>query len=76
MDFNVLADLPGTDLADEVVMVGGHLDAHAGATGAEDNATGAAQVLEAARILKAIKAKPRRTIRFALWAGIRNFLLC
>jgi len=69
LDFNVLADLPGTDLADEIVMVGGHLDAHAGATGAEDNATGAAQVLEAARILKAIKVKPRRTIRFALWGG-------
>jgi carboxypeptidase Q len=68
-DYNVLAELPGTDLADEVVMVGGHLDAHAGATGAEDNATGAAQVLEAARILKAIDAKPRRTIRFALWGG-------
>ncbi len=68
-DYNVIAELPGTDLADEVVMVGGHLDAHAGATGAEDNATGAAQVLEAARILKAISARPRRTIRFALWGG-------
>jgi hypothetical protein len=68
-DYNVIAELPGTDLADEIVMVGGHLDAHAGATGAEDNATGAAQVLEAARILKAIDAKPRRTIRFALWGG-------
>jgi carboxypeptidase Q len=68
-DYNVLAELPGTDLADEIVMVGGHLDAHAGATGAEDNATGAAQVMEAARILKAIDAKPRRTIRFALWGG-------
>jgi carboxypeptidase Q len=69
IDYNVIAEIPGTDLADEVVMVGGHLDAHSGATGAEDNATGAAQVLEAARILKAIKAKPRRTIRFALWGG-------
>lgn len=68
-DYNVIAELPGTDLSDEVVMVGGHLDAHAGATGAEDNATGAAQVLEAARILRAINAKPRRTIRFALWGG-------
>lgn len=68
-DYNVIAELPGTDFADEVVMVGGHLDAHAGATGAEDNATGAAQVLEAARILKAIGAKPRRTIKFVLWGG-------
>jgi hypothetical protein len=68
-DYNVIAELPGTDLAHEIVMVGGHLDAHAGATGAEDNATGAAHVLEAARILRAINAKPRRTIRFALWGG-------
>lgn len=68
-DYNVIAEIPGSDLAEEVVMVGAHLDAHAGATGAEDNATGAAQVLEAARILVAIGAKPRRTIRFALWGG-------
>jgi hypothetical protein len=68
-DHNVIAEIPGTDLADEVVMLGAHLDAHSGATGAEDNATGAAQVLEAARILSAIGVKPRRTIRFALWGG-------
>jgi len=68
-DYNVIAEIPGSDLAHEIVMLGAHLDAHAGATGAEDNATGAAQVLEAARILKAIGAKPRRTIQFALWGG-------
>jgi len=69
MDYNIIAEIPGTDLADEVVMLGAHLDAHGGATGAEDNATGAAQVLEAARILKSIGVKPRRTIQFALWGG-------
>lgn len=68
-DYNVIAELPGKDLRDEVVMVGGHLDAHISGTGAEDNACGAAHVLEAARILKAIGVKPRRTIRFALWGG-------
>ena len=66
---NVIAELPGTDLADEVVLVGGHYDGCVAGTGAEDNATGAAHVMEAARILKAIGFKPRRTIRFALWDG-------
>jgi len=66
---NVIAELPGTDLADEVVMVTAHYDGCISGTGAEDNATGAAHVMEAARILKAIGVKPRRTIRFALWDG-------
>jgi Zn-dependent M28 family amino/carboxypeptidase len=69
LDYNLIADIPGTDLADEVVMLGAHLDAHGAATGAEDNATGAAQVMEAARILTAIGVEPRRTIRFVLWGG-------
>jgi len=68
-DYNVIAEITGSDLADEVVIIGAHLDAHIAGTGAEDNATGAAQVMEAARILKAIGVKPRRTIRFALWGG-------
>jgi len=68
-DYNIIAEIPGSDLADEVVMVGGHLDAHISGTGAEDNACGAVHVMEAARILKAIGIKPRRTIRFALWGG-------
>ena len=75
MDYNIIAEIPGTDLADEVVMLGAHLDAHGSATGAEDNATGAAQVLEAARILKAIGIKPRRTIQFALWGGEETGLM-
>jgi hypothetical protein len=69
--YNVIADLAGTDaqLKDEVVLLGGHLDSWHTATGATDNADGAAAVMEALRILKAIGAAPRRTIRVALWSG-------
>jgi carboxypeptidase Q len=67
--YNVLAELPGSDLRDEVVMIGAHLDSWHSSPGATDNADGAAAVLEAMRILKAIGAKPRRTIRMALWGG-------
>jgi len=69
--FNVIAEIPGTDpkLKDEVVMLGAHFDSWHGATGATDNATGSTAMLEAMRILKAIGAKPRRTIRVALWGG-------
>lgn len=66
---NVIAELPGTDKASEVVMLGGHLDSWHSATGATDNAVGVSVMLEAIRILKAIDAKPRRTIRVALWSG-------
>lgn len=69
--YNVIAEIPGTDpaLADQVVMIGGHLDSWHAATGATDNADGAVTVLEAMRILKAVGARPRRTIRVALWGG-------
>lgn len=69
--YNVLAELPGADpvLRDEVVMIGAHLDSWHAATGATDNADGAAVVMEAMRILKAIGARPKRTIRMALWGG-------
>jgi hypothetical protein len=69
--YNIIAELPGSDPAvkDEVVMIGAHLDSWASATGATDNADGAATVLEAMRILKTVGAKPRRTIRVALWGG-------
>ena len=69
--YNIIAELPGTDprLRDEVVMIGAHLDSWHAATGATDNADGAATVLEAMRILTAVGAKPRRTIRVALWGG-------
>ncbi len=67
--FNVIAEIPGTDLKDEVVMVGGHFDSWHTGTGATDNAIGCGVAMEAMRILKAIDAKPRRTIRIGLWTG-------
>ena len=75
--YNVLAELPGSDpaLRDEVVMVGAHLDSWHTGVGATDNADGAATVMEALRILKAVGARPRRTIRIALWGGEEQGLL-
>jgi len=75
--YNVLAELPGTDpaLGDEVVMLGAHLDSWHTATGGTDNADGSAVALEAMRILTAIGARPRRTIRVALWSGEEQGLL-
>ena len=73
--YNVVAEIPGTDKADEVVMLGGHLDSWHAATGATDNAIGCAVMMEAARILTAIGVKPRRTIRVALWGGEEQGLL-
>jgi carboxypeptidase Q len=67
--YNTVAEIPGTDKKDELVMAGAHLDSWHTATGATDNAAGSAVVMEAARILKAVGAKPRRTIRFVLWTG-------
>jgi Zn-dependent M28 family amino/carboxypeptidase len=73
--YNVIAEIPGTDKADEVVMLGGHLDSWHAATGATDNAIGCAVMMEAARILSAVGAAPRRTIRVALWTGEEQGLL-
>jgi hypothetical protein len=73
--YNTIAEIPGTDKADEVVMLGGHLDSWHAATGATDNAIGCAVMMEAARILKAIGVRPRRTIRVALWSGEEQGLL-
>ncbi len=70
-----IGEIPGTDKADEVVMLGGHLDSWTSATGATDNAIGCAIMMEAARILEATGAKPRRTIRVALWSGEEEGLL-
>jgi len=67
--YNVIAEITGTDKRDEIVMLGAHLDSHHLATGATDNAIGCAVMMEAARILKAIGAAPRRTVRLALWSG-------
>ena len=67
--FNVIAELRGSERADEIVMVGGHLDSWTASTGATDNAAGVAVAMEALRILKAVGAPLRRTIRFAGWDG-------
>jgi carboxypeptidase Q len=73
--YNTVAEIPGSDKKEEVIMLGGHLDSWHAATGATDNAIGCAVMMEAARILKAIGVKPRRTIRVALWAGEEEGLL-
>ena len=73
--YNAIAEIPGSDKKDEVVMLGGHLDSWHAGTGATDNAIGCAVMMEAARILKAIGVKPRRTIRVALWGGEEQGLL-
>jgi hypothetical protein len=69
--FNLIAEIPGVDprLESEVVMVGAHLDSEAAATGATDNAAGTAAMMDAMRILQSVDARPRRTIRLALWGG-------
>jgi hypothetical protein len=66
--YNVLGEIPGGDLADEVVGIGAHLDSWHTGTGTTDNATGVAVVLEAMRILQALDVQPRRTIRMMLWS--------
>jgi carboxypeptidase Q len=73
--YNVISEIPGLDKKDEVIMLGGHLDSWHAATGATDNAIGCAVMMEAARIIKAISLKPRRTIRIALWSGEEQGLL-
>ncbi|MFN2501492.1 MAG: M20/M25/M40 family metallo-hydrolase [Pyrinomonadaceae bacterium] len=73
--FNVVGEIWGSDKKDEVIMLGGHLDSWHSATGATDNAVGCASMMEAARILKAIGVRPRRTIRVACWGGEEQGLL-
>ncbi len=67
--YNVVGEIPGTDKADEVVMLGGHIDSWSPGTGAADDAAGCAVALEAVRILKTLGVKPRRTIRVVLWSA-------
>lgn len=66
---NLLGEIPGSDLKDEIVMLGAHFDTWQASPNASDNTSGCAVALEAMRILKAVKAEPRRTIRVALWGG-------
>ncbi|MEP7320583.1 MAG: M20/M25/M40 family metallo-hydrolase [Saprospiraceae bacterium] len=79
MEYNIIAEIPGTDLKDEIVMFGAHFDSWHSATGATDNAAGSAVMIEAARILlETIKESgipPRRTLRIALWTGEEQGLL-
>ncbi len=79
MEHNIIAEIPGTDLKDEIVMFGAHFDSWHAATGATDNAAGSAVMMEVARILqKTIKEtgiRPRRTLRLALWTGEEQGLL-
>lgn len=73
--FNVVAEIPGTDKANEVVMLGAHFDSWHTGTGATDNAAGSAVMMEAMRILKASGIRTRRTVRLALWSGEEEGLL-
>jgi carboxypeptidase Q len=73
--YNIFADIPGSDLHAGYVMAGGHLDSWVAGDGAADNGAGSAVVMEAARILASIGVRPKRTIRFALWAGEEEGLL-
>jgi carboxypeptidase Q len=75
MGYNTIAEIPGSDLKDEVVMLGGHMDSWHAGTGATDNGAGVAAAMEAARIIQALGLKPRRTIRVALWTGEEQGLL-
>lgn len=72
---NVVAEIPGTTKADELVMLGGHLDSTAAALGATDNGAGCAVMMEAVRILKALDLPLARTVRIALWGGEEQGLL-
>jgi len=75
MQYDTIAEIPGTDRKDEVVMLGAHLDSWHAGTGATDNGAGSVVMMEAVRILKALDVKPRRTIRIGLWSGEEEGLL-
>jgi carboxypeptidase Q len=69
MSYNTIAEIPGTDKKDEVVMCGAHMDSWHTGTGTTDNAAGTVVCMEAMRILKALNLPMRRTVRVALWSG-------
>jgi hypothetical protein len=75
MQYDTIAEIPGTDKKDEIVMLGAHLDSWHAGTGATDNGAGTIVMMEAVRILKALDIKPRRTIRIGLWSGEEQGLL-
>jgi carboxypeptidase Q len=72
---NTIGEIPGSDLANEVVLLGAHLDSYPYAGGATDNATGSAAMMEAVRVIRTLGLRPRRTIRVALWAAEEQGLL-
>src|SRR6185295_857251 len=73
--YNVFAEIPGSDPKAGYVMAGAHLDSWVAGDGAADNGAGSVVVMEAARILSTLGVRPKRTIRFALWAGEEQGLL-
>jgi carboxypeptidase Q len=73
--YDTIAEIPGSDKKDELVMLGAHLDSWHSGTGATDNGAGTVVMMEAVRILKALNLKPRRTIRIGLWSGEEQGLL-
>jgi carboxypeptidase Q len=73
--FNIIAEIPGTDLKDEIVMIGAHFDSWHSGTGTTDNGVGVAVMMEAMRLIKSLGTQPRRTIRLALWGGEEQGLL-
>ncbi len=75
MGYNTIAEIPGSDLKAEIVMLGGHMDSWQAGTGATDNGAGVAVAMEAVRIIQTLGLKPRRTIRVALWTGEEEGLL-
>jgi hypothetical protein len=75
MQYDTIAEIPGTDKKDEIVMLGAHLDSWHAGTGATDNGAGSVVMMEAVRILEALDIKPRRTIRIGLWSGEEQGLL-
>jgi carboxypeptidase Q len=75
MAYNTIAEIPGSDLKDEVVMIGAHLDSWHVGTGATDNGAGVAATMEAVRIIQALGLQPRRTIRIALWSAEEQGLI-
>jgi len=75
MAYNTVAEIPGSDLREEIVMLGAHMDSWHSGTGATDNGAGVAATMEAVRILTALKLQPRRTIRLALWTGEEEGLM-
>lgn len=75
--YNVIAEIPGSEFPDEVILISAHQDSWngPGSMGTVDNGTGTSVTMEAARILAAVGVQPKRTIRFALWSGEEQGLL-